>query len=273
MYKVVKLTEDTNPINNFTIGKIKSIEIIGDTDSSDDVNINLLRKVRYQTPDKEYIDTIPAEGTTVKCAAFYTLPETEDHYAYVEGTPTHVDVPFADAGLELYSTETSSVITGFKNGYYDLTFEDIVDPAKRNWTLTHFKYVDGVKTTIKQYTASTDADAIPEELTLKYSYNTSSQDGYVDTIVLALTTEADVKQTVADTYCSDSVLTTVGWTTHDEEVEIEILDTTITSETMATGRTIIDLNSSFYANFNDKFVFDGDIETLRKLNIFIYIES
>lgn len=269
MYKVVKLTEDTNPINNFTIGKIKSIEIIGDTDSSDDVNINLLRKVKYQTPDKEYIDTIPAEGTTVTSAKNYALPLT---YTSVDGTSGEIvetEVDVTQGGLKLYATLDDGAIDGFRNGYWDLTFQDSSlgsDPEKRDWTLTNFKYVDGVKTTVIQFTGSTARATTPDTLTLRH---TTSFDKY-DEIELTLTA---TEETITDVYCSGSVLTTVGWTTHDEEVEIEILDTTITSETMATGRTIIDLDSSFYANFNDKFVFDGDIETLRKLNIFIYIES
>lgn len=272
MYKVIKLTEDTNPINNFTIGKVKSIEIIGDATNNEEVKVNLSRAVKYQTPEQVYIDTIPAEGTTVTCDKNYQLPLTYTHtyYGPAPDYEEHEDeVAVSQGGLKLYSVETDSEITSFKNGYWELQFSDDALASgneQRHWTLTNFKYVDGVKTTVKQFSATSERGATPDTLTLRHTRNISDY----DTITLILT---DEEETIADIYCSGSVLTTIGWITHDDDVTIELLDVTLTSENMSSGRMIVDLENTFYANFDDVLSFSGETEVLRKLNIFIYIES
>lgn len=253
-------------------GAVKKIEVYASASVSGG-KVQLKKKIGYLDGVYEYVDTIPAAGTTVASAKTYQLPLTYTNVDASSGETVETEVPVSQGGLELYATLDDDTINGFRNGYWDLAFQDTVlgsDPEQRSWTLTQFHYVEGVKTTIVQYTGTSDRGATPDTLTLKHTASLSEY----DEITLTLATADDEPISVADNYCSGSVNTRVAW---ERKTRTQTTDlATVTLDANGVGLyepKDSDSGTPYYLATGDKLVYTGGDDDMKALTILAMVEQ
>lgn len=245
MIKILRLDDrqKTQAVLQALAGEIKKIEVYASASVSGG-KVQLKKALEYFDGVYEYIDTI-ATGT-----------KTSD------GTFTLAD------GTVLYSVGADTV-TGYRNGYWDLTWEDDTELAEgaealmRHWTLTSFGYVEGVKTTVKAFTGDTavadgfvdltlaTSDEEPEEAALEYSSEEAS---------------------VTDNYCSGSVNTRTGW---ERKTRTQTTDLcTVTLSANGVGHYApkdSDSSLPYYLAAGDTLTYAGGDDDMKALTILVMV--
>lgn len=261
MYQVLELNEANTSIPVNYAGKIVHLECYGSTDIKYSVALN--KNVSYKRKIEEWFDTFPAAGSTKTSSKSYQLP---------------------DNGLILYSNgtdSTSGVVNSYRNGYWDLGWvlvtvdeDPTLSDTVRRWTLNHFEYVEGVKTTTKSYTwddvGTKDPDAgiwgrpiyadYPETMTL-----TATDDS---TIVLTL---IDEEITVDDVYCTGSEKRIVGYEPVTDMKEIPIIELENADDEAIVDNPTYD-SCAIYCNIGDVISIDNSESDILASKILIYIE-
>ena len=258
MIRVLELNEQNTSVPVNYAGKIVHLECFGSTDIKYAVSLN--KNVSYKQKVEKWFDTFPAAGSTKTVTKAYQLP---------------------DDGLILYANgkNQQDIVNAYRNGYWDLSWEFISKLSGapedcRRWTLTNFKYVEGVKTTVKSYTYDDVGTPTEEESDLQTVVYTD----YPETLTLTANDETsivltliDEEITVDDVYCTGSEKRIIGYEPITDTKEIPLIALESADDVAIVDNPKYE-SCAIYANIGDVLSIDNDEVDILASKILIYME-